>query len=290
MFRTFSELIKFGIVVFVLIAAFAGYVTSFAVESPFDLMHLLKFLGGVFFLSAGSLALNQVQEWPMDQKMKRTAKRPIASGRIKPMAAAILSVALILTGSQLLFEVSFVSAALGWLTIVLYNGLYTYWWKPKWVFGAVPGAIPGALPVTMGYAANSDQIFSSESVYLFLIMFLWQMPHFWALAIKYKDDYGQANVPTLPVAIGLERTIFHMGLYSFAYIAVAVLAPVFVRSSWVYLFVTLPLGFKIIQEFYRFQKSNGEKRWLAFFMWVNISMLIFLYVPVFDKWEFLLFN
>jgi protoheme IX farnesyltransferase len=287
MFRLYADLIKLGIVIFVVLSGLAGYATSFAIEQTFDWNHLLRALGGLFFLSSGSLALNQVQEYKIDRRMNRTSKRPIAAGKLKPAAGAILSLTFLAIGGDLLYKASPTAAVLGWVTVVLYNGVYTYWWKPKMIFGAVPGAIPGALPVTIGYAANSPDIFNLESVYLFLIMFFWQMPHFWALAVKYREDYAKADVPTISVALGVERTLYHIGIYTFAYVATAVASPWFVRVSWVYLLLVVPFVFKILQEFYRFYTSHGEKRWLAFFMWVNLSLLVFLYVPVVDKWNFL---
>jgi protoheme IX farnesyltransferase len=287
MLKLYADLTKFGIVIFVVLTGLAGYATSFAVESTFDWMHLLNLIGGLFFLSSGSLALNQVQEWKIDQKMPRTAKRPIASGKIKPAAAGILALAMIVAGSDLLARTSFLAAELGWATILLYNVIYTYWWKPKWIFAAIPGAIPGALPVTIGFAANSPEIFRADSVYLFLILFLWQMPHFWALALKFKDDYSKANVPTLPVALGIEKTFYHMAIWTLAYVAIALAAPWFVHASWIYLLLVIPFSFKLLQEFYRLYKSKGQKRWLAFFMWVNVSVLVFIFVPVIDKWNFL---
>ena len=95
MFKTFSQLTKFGIVIFVLLAGVAGYATGFFIETPFDYKHLITFIGGLYFLSSGSLALNQVQEWKLDQKMPRTQNRPIASGKIKPMAGGILAFAML---------------------------------------------------------------------------------------------------------------------------------------------------------------------------------------------------
>lgn len=286
MWRLYSDLTKFGIVVFVILSGLAGYATSFQVEMPFDWYHLLDLVAGLYFLSSGSLALNQVQEWRIDQKMNRTKNRPIAAGKLKPAAGGIISFVFLAIGFNLLWSASVTAALLGVLTVILYNVLYTIFWKPKWVFAAVPGAIPGALPVTIGYAANNPQIWNSDSLYLFMIMFLWQMPHFWTLAIKFKDDYASGGVPTLPVTLGIEKTIYHIGLYTFLYVAVAIGSPWFVHASWVYLLLVLPFCFKVLQEFFRFQRSAGTQRWLAFFMWTNVSMLIFLIVPIFDKWGF----
>lgn len=287
MFKVYSDLTKFGIVVFALLAGVAGYASGFLIERAFDWKHFLDFLGGLYFLSSGSLALNQVQEYKLDQLMPRTAKRPVASGRIQPMAALILSVLFIIVGLQLLFQASQEAAVVGLLSVLLYNIAYTMYLKPKWVYAAVPGAIPGALPVTIGYAAVNSDIFSTESIYLFLVLFLWQMPHFWCLAIKFKDDYRKGSIPTLPVAMGVDKTLYQIGLYTFVYVGVALAAPMFVRASWIFILLVLPVCFKLLQEFYRFYKSKGEQRWFAFFMWTNISVLVFLFVPVIDKWSFL---
>ncbi len=287
MFKTFSSLTKFGIVIFVLLAGLAGYATGYQVETLFNWQHLLTFVGGLYFLSSGSLALNQVQEYKLDQKMSRTQNRPIASGKITPAAGLILSVAMIFCGLNLLYELSAVAGYASLFSVILYNGLYTYIWKPKWIFAAVPGAIPGAMPVTIGYAVNNPNIFNSESIYLFLIMFLWQMPHFWTLAIKYKEDYRLGGIPTLPTALGVQKTLFHVGLYTFCYAGVAIASPFFLRTSWVFAAVVFPFAFMLLKEFFRVYRSDAEERWFAFFMWTNVSMLVFLFVPVIDKWSFL---
>lgn len=287
MFKTYSSLTKFGIVIFVLLAGLAGYATGFQIETPFSARHLLYFLGGLYFLSSGSLALNQVQEYKLDQKMPRTAKRPIAAGKLTPAAGLILSCTFLFIGVALLYELSAMAGHVAVVSVLLYNGLYTMYWKPQWVFAAVPGAIPGALPVTIGYAVNNPDIFNSESVYLFLIMFLWQMPHFWTLAIKFIDDYRLGGIPTLPVRLGVPTTLFHVGLYTFVYCGVAVAAPFFLRTSWVYAALVFPFVFMLLKEFFRLYRSEGRERWFQFFMWTNISMLVFLFIPVIDKWSFL---
>lgn len=285
--KLFSDLTKLGITIFVVLAAIAGYAAGFESERIFDTFHFLKMIGGVFLLSSGSLALNQVQEYKLDSQMPRTSKRPIASGKITPMAGAVLAGSFLFGGCYLLYLVSPMSLVFGLATVILYNGVYTYWWKPKWIYAAVPGAIPGALPVTIGYVAINSNFLSTESVYLFLILFLWQMPHFWALAIRYKDDYREGGIPTLPVALGLERTLFQMGMYTFAYVGCAILSPAFYNASWFYAFLVVPTSVKLLIETYKFVKSKGEQGWLKYFMWVNVSVLIYLVVPALDKWNFL---
>lgn len=286
MLKTYSELIKLGIVIFVLLSGVAGYATSFIVEKPLDPFHLLYLLGGLFFLSGGSLALNQVQEWRQDQKMARTAKRPIASGKISPSLGAVIAWGHLALGAWLLFLTSPMALIFGLLTVILYNGFYVYIWKKKWVFGAIPGAIPGALPVTIGYVANDPRWDHSDSIYLFLILFLWQIPHFWVLAVKYKDDYAKGDFPVLPVALGEEKTFGQIIVYTLLYVAVALAAPWFMHTSWIYLAIIGPFVFFVMKTLIRYVKTHGEK-WLGFFLWLNFSMLAFLFVPVIEKWRHL---
>lgn len=287
MFKIYSSLTKFGIVIFVLLAGVAGYATSFQIENLFEIRHFIWFIGGLYFLSSGSLALNQVQEYKLDQKMSRTSNRPIASGKIKPAAGLILSVTMLFVGINMLYELSSVAGYISVVSVLLYNGIYTMYWKSKWAFAAVPGAIPGALPVTIGYAVNNPDIWNSESIYLFLIMFLWQMPHFWVIAIRYVEDYRLGAIPTLPVTLGVQKTLFHIGLYTFTYCGVAVASPFFLHTSWVYAAVVFPFTFMLLKEFFHMYRTQAKQRWFAFFMWTNISMLVFLFIPVIDKWSFL---
>ncbi|MES3038049.1 MAG: protoheme IX farnesyltransferase [Bdellovibrionota bacterium] len=290
MIKTYIQFTKFGIVIFVLLSGLAGYALGYQSEVPFDWFHLLKTMAGLYFLSSGSLALNQAQEWKLDQKMKRTATRPVASGKIKPLTAYIMAACFLLLGVDFLMRASGLAAFFGILTVILYNGIYTYYLKPKWIYAAVPGAVPGSLPVTIGYAAINPNVFSSDSIYLFLILFLWQMPHFWALAIKFKDDYSDGGVPTLPVALGLEKTFFQMGMYTFCYVGTAIASPFFVTASWFYLLLVVPMSVKVLIDYYRFKKDRGQKRWLSYFMWINLSVLVYLFVPAIDKWNFIFTN
>ncbi len=290
MIKTLSVFFKIGIVRFVVISAIAGYFVAFDVEDTFSVTHFLLMTTGVFFISSGSLSLNQIQEAKEDAKMPRTKQRPVANGDLPIKSAWIISLSTIFVGSALLFIASPLSCYIGLLVIALYNGLYTMWWKKKWAFAAVPGAVPGALPCTIGYAALSPDIFSSASVYLFLIMFLWQMPHYWTLAIKLKDDYVLGGFPVLPVVVGKERTIYHTSFYVWAYVLLAIMSPFFVHYSIFYFWIVIPFAILVLGLFFFFVKSDNEKAWLPFFIVVNFSMLAFLFCPIFDKWYPILFN
>jgi len=305
-------LAKFKIVILVVICALIGWLTGLGADRPFDLLSLSIFLTGLSLLSSGSLALNQVQELQVDSKMKRTQNRPIASGQISLLTGFLLSVFPMMIGTAFLLTVSVKVAVLGLITVLLYNGLYTLNWKPKMAFAAVPGAVPGALPVVMGYAGSSNTVINAESVYLFMILFLWQMPHFWALAIKYKNDYADGGIPVLPVVVGDKRALIHIGAYLFVYVVFALCAPLFTFTYWVFYLASIPMTSWLILTYFKYYRvlnspllhpksSSSEdfsaeatdkiltykRRWLGFFLAVSLSLLVFLLQPLLDRWLFL---
>lgn len=280
-----------GIVIFVVISAIAGYGVGLTVEQTFTWSHFIYFLLGTFFISSGSLALNQVQEAKKDAKMPRTKSRPIPSGKMSPVVGLVISLFNIVVGLLILFYlVKPLTAYIGLSIIFLYNITYTILWKPKWVFAAVPGAIPGAMPGVLGYSAVNDNIFSSESVYLFLIMFLWQMPHFWTLAIRFRDDYSKGEFPVLPSVLGKDRTLYHISFYVWTYAFLAMTSPFFVDFYYGYFIVVLPFAIKVVWEFIKYTRSTEEKAWLYFFLWTNFSIMVFLFAPVIDKWTPYIFH
>ena len=284
--RVFFRLTKFSITLLVLLCTLSAYALGFSLgKAPFQISKLLLLFWGVYALASGSLALNQIQEVEIDQKMRRTQKRPLVTGSIHPLWAWFLSFVLIVLGLVCLWFLNITTFFFGLLTVFLYNIFYTFFWKPKWAFGAVPGALPGALPVVIGYTAIQPDIFNSNVLYLFLVLFLWQMPHFWLLALRFTSDYKRASIPVLPVRIGEDRTLWHIGLYLFVYLAVVLLSPFFVYTGWLYLFCVLPLVFKVLWEYFRFafHRESRMKRWLPCFLWINVSLLIFIWVPALDR-------
>lgn len=284
MIKKLKSLFKSGIVFFVVISAIAGYGIGLPVEQDFSVLHFLAMVLGVTLISSGSLALNQVQEVGRDKKMERTSQRPLPSGQMSRKAALGISVFNMLIGSAVLYWVQPLTMVLGVIVIVLYNGLYTLHWKPKWIFGAVPGAVPGALPGVLGFSAVNTNLLSSQAIYLFLVMFLWQMPHFWTLAIRFKDDYAKGEFPILPVVLGKERAIYHISFYVFAYALLAIMAPFFVSYYVLYFILSLPFAVMVVWQFFKYAKSTEEKAWLPFFLWTNFSLLVFLYAPLVDRW------
>jgi protoheme IX farnesyltransferase len=241
---------------------------------------------GLYLVAAGSFAINQAQEWRIDARMPRTSHRPIPRGIISPWQAYSLGAIFCTAGLIFLLAVGTLPAFLALLTVVLYNVVYTLWWKRHMAFGAVPGAIPGAMPVLIGYSVNTEKIFEPAGVYLFLILFLWQMPHFWALAIRYREDYSNGGIPVLPVSYGVPRTLYYIGLYTLVYVGVAMSAPWFLKANLFHLLLVVPISLKLLWEFSKYFRADARQGWLPFFMWTNFSLIVYLAVPVIDKWVY----
>ncbi len=285
MLKNYLTLTKFGITLFAILSALSGYLVAFPMGNAISGFEILLLIVGLYFICSGSFSINQAQEKSIDEKMPRTAKRPIVKGVITPLHAMVIGVFMVALGSLVLYILNPTTAYLGLATVFLYNIAYTIIWKKRWAFGAVPGAVPGAMPVVIGYSAVGNFL-DPQCLYLFLIMFLWQMPHFWSLAIRFKDDYKQGGIPVLPTVVGDERTRYHIGLYTFAYIGVTLALPLFLKANILYMVLVLPMAAKVIYEFFKYFKSEEQKAWLPFFLWVNFSVIVFLLAPAVDQWVY----
>lgn len=282
--KKYFELTKFGIVIFVIFTATGGYLIGHPFNQEFSVINLIITLLGLYFLSSGSFALNQYQERDIDKLMPRTRGRPIPSGRVSPKSAKSFALIFLMLGTLLLTVISYQTVMLGLATVLMYNLFYTTMWKQKSPFAAVPGAMPGAMPFVIGYTAASGVVFDLINLYFFLVMFFWQMPHFWALALRYQEDYKKGGIPVLPAAKGVKATEYYVGIYTFAYLALVLSAPFVVPVGWGYLFVALPFAFKVLWELFAFIKDPMGKHWLGFFLWTTFSVLIFIIVPAIDRW------
>jgi len=289
-FGIYRELSKSGIVALVLISVLGGYLAGHPFEQNLDGLRLTLTLLGVLGVAAGSSALNHWQDRDMDARMPRTAKRPLPSGRISETHVLIFSFGAMLLGLALLATLSWKLVALGATAIFSYNVLYTLWWKRTMPFAAVPGAVPGAIPILMGFVAAHGDVITPGGIYLFFILFFWQMPHFWVLALRFTDDYAKGGVPTLPVAHGSQVTIGQIVVWCLAYCALALGAPLFFPVGSVYLGVAILFCAKLLWELRAFAKAGdriadaGSKFWLRFFLWVNFSLIGFIGAIVVDLW------
>jgi len=290
--KTFSKdifrLTKAEIVLLEVITLTAGFFIGHPLERPISWLNFAFTFLGVGALALGSGALNQIQEHKEDALMERTKSRPIPSGRITLPTAWTVSFSLFTAGIAFLSFVSVPVLALGLLAVISYNGLYTLWWKRKLAFAAIPGAIPGSLPILIGFQAAVSDLFDLRGYYLFGILFFWQMPHFWVLALKYSKDYDQGGFPTLPVAKGAEVTRFQITLWCLAYSGVGLLSSLFFPTGIPGLIGSILVSAWLIFELSRFLRQPEQKTWLRFFLSINFSLLMYLFVISADLWSILL--
>jgi heme o synthase len=192
----YVELTKPRITLLVMLTAAAGYFLG--AGRTLDTAGFLHTMAGVGLLSSGIAALNQFMERELDARMRRTMMRPLPSKRLTARGALLFGVALTIVAEGYLFVfVNPLSALLGLSVIVGYLGLYTPL-KTRTSLSTLVGAFPGAVPPLLGWAAATNRV-STESLVLFAILFLWQFPHFFAIAWMYKEDYARAGILMLPV-------------------------------------------------------------------------------------------
>jgi protoheme IX farnesyltransferase len=213
--RDWVELTKPRITLLVTLTTAAGF--ALASERPLDLPRLVATLVGTALVAAGSAAFNQYVERDTDRLMRRTATRPLPAGRMAAGQAAVFGLLLAVPGLLLLaLRVNPLTAAIGLATLVAYVGVYTPM-KRQSSLATLVGAIPGAAPPVMGWTGAAGEI-GLGGWLLFAILFLWQLPHFLAIAWLYRDDYRRAGMPLLTVndpdgrATGRQAVLYALAL------------------------------------------------------------------------------
>ncbi|ARF18345.1 heme o synthase [Sporosarcina ureae] len=208
LWKDFLALIKIGIVNSNLITTFTGLFLAFQFTGKsflhnFDLLVFAILGTGLIIASSG--AMNNLIDRDIDPVMSRTKSRPTVTGRFKAPAVMTLAVTFLVAGEVLLFSASPMAGWLGILGVFAYVVLYSMWSKRKHVSNTVVGSLSGAIPPLIGWAAV-DPTLPMGAWALFFIMFIWQPPHFYALAMRRTEEYRAANIPMLPVVKGFERT------------------------------------------------------------------------------------
>ena len=212
---------------------------------------------GIWLVAGAAAAFNCLVEKGIDSKMKRTAWRPTAKGELSDLQTGLFSAVLFGAGSVLLYV--WVNPLTMWLTFATFVGyavVYTVILKPLTPQNIVIGGASGAMPPVLGWAAMTGNV-GPEALILFLIIFLWTPPHFWALALYRVEDYRKSGLPMLPVTHGSEFTRLQILLYTFILFAACLLPVMYGMSSWIYLLAAIGL--------------NGGFCLYAFWLWRDYS-------------------
>ncbi len=211
---------------------------------------------GIWLVAGAAAAFNCIVEQHIDARMRRTAWRPTAKGQLSNTETLAFSAALCALGSLILYV--WVNPLTMWLTFATFVGyavIYTVVLKPMTPQNIVIGGASGAMPPVLGWAAMTGEV-GHEALILFLIIFLWTPPHFWALALYRVEDYRKSGLPMLPVTHGNEFTRLQIFLYTLVLFAACVMPFVFQMSGWLYLVAAVVLsvmftwyGFKLWREY-----------------------------------------
>ncbi|NIF83565.1 protoheme IX farnesyltransferase [Comamonas sp. Tr-654] len=239
----YHALTKPKVVQLIVFCAFIGMVLAVpGVPGWQDWGRMLAACAGIWLVAAAAAAFNCLVERSIDARMKRTAWRPTARGELSHSQALLFSALLCAAGAAILLLA--VNALTLWLTLATFIGyavIYTLVLKPLTPQNIVIGGASGAMPPVLGWAAMTGQV-GHEALLLFLIIFLWTPPHFWALALYRVEDYRRAGLPMLPVTHGNAFTRLQVFLYTLVLFAGCLLPFVVGMSGYLYLFAAVILG------------------------------------------------
>jgi heme o synthase len=275
--KDFIALSKPLIVGLLLITTYGGLVIG-GKEWPSFSLTIWTLIGGAL-AAGGSSALNQYIDRELDKQMQRTAKRPLADGRLTDAEGLAFGLGLSLISYYVLAcFVNGLAALLSLAGIIYYVILYSLWLKKATVQNIVIGGGAGAIPPMVGYAAATGYLDWTAWI-LFAIIFMWTPPHFWALAIVRIKDYEKAGVPMLPVVRGELETRRQIFIYTLELIAVTLLLPILQLAGTVYLVSSLVLGGALIYAAWAVWKQGGNKVAWRMYKWSS-TYLVFIFLAI----------
>ena len=239
---------------------------------------LATLLGGAL-AAGGANTMNMVLDRDIDRMMHRTRHRPLVTGAVTPRAATVFAVVLEGTAfAELWAWVNLLSAVLAVAATAFYILVYTLWLKRTSSQNIVIGGAAGAVPVLVGWAAVTDRLGWAPLV-LFAVIVIWTPPHFWALAIRYREDYAAAHVPMLPVVATLRRTAGQILAYTVVLVAVTLLFAAVGHMGALYLVGALVLGALFIVFALRLRRDQSPRAAMALFRY-SITYLTLLFVAM----------
>jgi protoheme IX farnesyltransferase len=259
--------------------------TGFILANNQISLKLIAPVVGILFMALGSGALNQYQERERDALMSRTKDRPIPSGRLSTKVALIISIVFILIGIFVLyFGTNLTSLLIGLITIFWYNVVYTLL-KRHSPMAVIPGSIIGALPPLVGWASTGKSIIAAQPIALALFFFIWQIPHFWLLLLKFGDDYKKGGYPSLTSILDNNQ----LGRLTFIWIVASAVAlifmPMFGLGNSIYTYIIMfIMGVILIWKSISLLKADEAK--ISFrmaFVSINVFILSVMFVLTIDR-------
>ncbi len=283
----FLELTKPRVNALIVFTAIIGMMLAYPAGVAWDLPRMLTATVGIWLVAGAAAAINCLVEQAIDRNMARTRARPTVAGTIS--TPQVLCFAGIVGGVGLLLLYRFVNPLTMWLTLATFVGyavIYTVILKPATPQNIVIGGASGAMPPVLGWAAVSGVV-DPHALLLFLIIFAWTPPHFWALALYRKKEYAKAGVPMLPVTHGDQFTKLHTLLYTFMLAAAAMLPFVVGMASWFYLASAIVLNvifiWYAVQLYRRYSDALAKRTFSYSILYLALlfaALLIDHYLPL----------
>jgi protoheme IX farnesyltransferase len=282
--RLYLALTKPKVVALIVLTAVVGTLLATPGMPPWEALVFGNL--GIGLAAASAATLNQYLDQRIDARMARTSWRPLPTGGLTDRQALVFAGVLgAISMLMLWFLVNPLTAVLTFASLIGYAGIYTVWLKRATPQNIVIGGAAGAAPPVLGWAAVTDSI-HPHALLLFLIIFTWTPPHFWALAIHRRDDYAKVGIPMLPVTHGIELTRLHVLLYTVLLIIVTLLPYLTRMSGLVYLIAALGLNAAFLWHVLRLKLTGRTELPMKVFrfsvqylMWLFLALLVDHYLP-----------
>jgi len=282
--RDYLELTKPRVVALIVLTAVVGTLLAVPGTPPLDALIFGNL--GIALSAASAAAVNHVLDRRLDARMARTRNRPLPSGHLTHQQA--LGFALSLGVAAMVVLVAFVNvltAVLSFASLILYAVVYTVWLKRATPQNIVIGGAAGAAPPVLGWVAVTNHV-DPHALLLFLIIFAWTPPHFWALAIARRHDYAKADVPMLPVTHGVEYTRLHVLLYTVLLCLITLLPFLTGMSGLIYLASALVLNARFLWHAIALKVTRRDdlpmrmfRFSISYLMWLFLALLVDHYLP-----------
>ena len=272
--RDFLEMTKPGVVALLIFTAVVG---MFLATPNIPKMNILCFASlGIGLAAASAAVINHILDARIDAQMSRTLSRPLPQGKITQKQALIFALLLCISSMLILWLlINPLTTILTFLSLIGYAIIYTIYLKRTTPQNIVIGGAAGAAPPVLGWAAVTGEIHSNAMI-LFLIIFLWTPPHFWALAIAKKEDYKKVGLPMLPITHGNAFTRLFIIQYTIFLVGVTILPYQTGMSGLIYLLTAITLGLIFIWYAFKLKKDKGLKLPMRVFRYsIHYLMILF---------------
>jgi protoheme IX farnesyltransferase len=279
--KTYLELGKWPVTSEVSLTTAAGYILY---SGKFS-WNMVWPVTGIFLLACGSSAVNQIQEARYDAQMDRTRNRPLPSGRISLLNSWLAALVYTVSGSVIIwFGTNLTALLLGWFSFVWYNLVYTYL-KRHTVYAVIPGSLIGSLPPVIGWVSAGGPLTDIHVVIIALFFFIWQIPHFWLLTIKYGADYTRAGLPSLHHSRSIQQILRLIYLWIILTVAITAFLPFtgLIYSTVARLGIWLTAGAIFLTFTLMFINRKEEFEPGYYFLRLNFYMLLAVILIILDR-------